>query len=80
MRMSNSIDLQYKAVVVLWTDLLPAQSATKDDDRRLLYVAITRSEQNLVLMGKGNQGFNAELSEACRVMICEEVDGRSGME
>ncbi len=59
--------LQYKAVIILWTDLLPAAKEAKDEERRLLYVAITRAENDLVLLGSGGRGFAGELESACAV-------------
>lgn len=59
--------LQYKAVLVLWTDLLPAKMEAEDDERRLFYVAITRAENDLVLLGSGEGGFSGDLQDACAV-------------
>ena len=59
--------LQYKAVLVLWTDLLPAGNTAEAEERRLLYVAITRAENDLVLLGSGSRGFAGELHHACAV-------------
>ncbi len=45
--------LQYRGVIVLWTDLLPSvRPEEAGDDRRMLYVAITRAETDLVLLGQ----------------------------
>lgn len=57
--------LQYKAVLVLWTDLLPQGAMAEDDERRLLYVAITRAESDLVLLGSGHRGFAGDLAKSC---------------
>lgn len=43
--------LQYRAVIVLWTDALAKGGDLEESDRRLLYVAITRAEDDLVLLG-----------------------------
>lgn len=59
--------LQYKAVMVIWTDLLPKQGLDVEDERRLMYVAITRAENDLVLLGSGLKGFVSELREKCAV-------------
>jgi len=59
--------LQYKAVLVLWTDMLPVGSAATDEERRLLYVAITRAENDLVLLGSGAGSFDLKFKETCAV-------------
>jgi hypothetical protein len=61
----SSKGLQYKSVLVLWTDLLPAGKVAEDEERRLLYVAITRAENDLVLLGSGNRGFASDLEKSC---------------
>jgi superfamily I DNA/RNA helicase len=43
--------LQYRAVIVLWTDALAKGGALEESERRLLYVAIARAEDDLVLLG-----------------------------
>ncbi len=68
--------LQYKAVLVLWTDLLPAGSTAEAEERRLLYVAITRAENDLVLLGSGSRGFAGELHETCAVRLYPFADPR----
>ncbi len=59
--------LQYKAVLVLWTDMLPAGADATDEERRLLYVAITRAENDLVLLGSGAGSFDLKFKETCAV-------------
>ncbi len=63
----SSKGLQYKAVIVLWADQLSNASATAEEDRRQLYVAITRAENDLVLLGNNAKGFSDELSRECKV-------------
>lgn len=63
----SSKGLQYKAVIVLWTDQLPVSSELQEEDRRLLYVAITRAENDLVLLGNSGKGFTDELTGGCLV-------------
>ena len=59
--------LQYKAVIVLWTDLLPRTGSNPESERCVLYVAITRAENDLVLLGSGSRGFASELEKQCAV-------------
>ena len=69
----SSKGLQYKAVLVLWTDQLPASLELTEDDRRLLYVAITRAENDLVLLGNNGKGFTDELKAGCLVRTCSDL-------
>lgn len=69
----SSKGLQYKAVIVLWTDQLPVSSEPPEDDRRLLYVAITRAENDLVLLGNSGKGFTDELMGGCRVRPASDL-------
>jgi hypothetical protein len=59
--------LQYKSVVILWTDQLPTTEDAMEEERRLLYVAITRAENDLVLIGNGAGGFDPKFRETCAV-------------
>jgi len=59
--------LQYKAVIVLWTDALPSGSELDDSERRLLYVAITRAENDLVLLGSRGRAFSSGLDSPCEM-------------
>ncbi len=59
--------LQYKAVIVLWTDVLPLNHADEKFEKHLLYVAITRAEDDLVLLGSGGRGFAGNLKTGCPV-------------
>jgi ATP-dependent exoDNAse (exonuclease V) beta subunit len=38
-----------------------------DEERWLLYVAITRAENDLVLIGNGDGGFDPKFKETCAV-------------
>ncbi|MGK0189498.1 MAG: hypothetical protein ACI9R3_005315 [Verrucomicrobiales bacterium] len=59
--------LQYKAVIVLWTDCLPFHLENEELEKHLLYVAITRAEDDLVLLGSGGRGFAGNLKTGCPV-------------
>ncbi len=59
--------LQYKAVVVLGTELIPTAGNAEEVSRRLMYVAITRAENDIVFLGSGLRGFTEELRAACAV-------------
>ncbi len=67
--MHSSKGLQYRAVVLLWTDLLPrAWGAERDPaaDRLLLYVGLTRAEDFLAVLASGHSAFTDELRAAGR--------------
>src|ERR1700736_2507480 len=55
----SSKGLQYKAVIVLWTDLLPNNQwdESEDEQRMLLYVALTRAEDYLFVSYSGESPF-----------------------
>ncbi len=44
--------LQFRAVILIWTDLLPSNFADRDD-RTLLYLGMTRAEDVLVILHSG---------------------------
>ena len=50
-------------VLLLWTDLLPSPFKSRDDgiDRGLLYVAMTRAEDMLVILHSGSSLYVEEL-------------------
>ena len=59
--------LQYRAVIILWSDLLPTDGGDairETQDRRLLYVALTRAESLLALTQSRPSRFLEEISEA----------------
>jgi superfamily I DNA/RNA helicase len=58
--------LQYRAVIVLWADLLPAGFAgrTEDDDAKLMYVALTRAEDYLVVTFSSPSPFVTEMGRS----------------
>jgi hypothetical protein len=62
---------------VLWADALPAGPTAEDEERHLLYVAITRAENDLVLLGSDGKGFAGDLAQAC-VVRCYPFAGTSG--
>jgi hypothetical protein len=59
----SSKGLQYKAVIVLWTDLLPNSQwdESVDEQRMLLYVALTRAEDYLCVSYSGESPFMTTL-------------------
>lgn len=54
--------LQFRFVILLWTDLLPAHFIDSDD-RALLYVAMTRAEDMLVILHSAHSEFIAQLEK-----------------
>jgi hypothetical protein len=57
---------QFRIVVLLWTDMLPAPFKSRGDgiDRSLLYVAMTRAEDFLVVLHSGSSPYVAEIYRA----------------
>ena len=55
--------LQFRFVILLWTDLLPARF-TDDDDEALLYVAMTRAEDMLVVLHSKQSEFIDRIAKA----------------
>jgi superfamily I DNA and RNA helicase len=55
--------LQYKAVVLLWADLLPRPFAdtSVEEERKLMYVALTRPEDYLLISASGPSIFLDEI-------------------
>jgi ATP-dependent exoDNAse (exonuclease V) beta subunit len=55
----SSKGLQYKAVIALWSDVLPnaCWTESEDEQRMLLYVALTRAEDNLIVSYSGESPF-----------------------
>jgi superfamily I DNA/RNA helicase len=58
--------MQFRIVLLLWTDLLPLPFKSREDgiDRSLLYVAMTRAEDMLVILHSGNSSYVEELYRA----------------
>jgi hypothetical protein len=58
--------LQFRIVLLLWADLLPSPFSTRDEhrDRGLLYVAMTRAEDMLVILHSGSSAYVEELYAA----------------
>ncbi len=61
--MKASPGLQFRFVILLWADLLPAHF-TDDDDQALLYVAMTRAEDVLVILHSGKSELVDKISSA----------------
>jgi superfamily I DNA/RNA helicase len=55
----SSKGLQYKAVIALWSDVLPntAWAENEEEQRMLLYVALTRAEDYLIVSYSGESPF-----------------------
>jgi superfamily I DNA/RNA helicase len=64
--MHSARGLQFRIVLLLWADLLPSPFNSRDDgiDRGLLYVAMTRAEDMLVILHSGNSSYVEELYRA----------------
>jgi hypothetical protein len=58
--------LQFRVVLLLWADLLPSPFSGREEhiDRGLLYVAMTRAEDMLVILHSGNSAYVEELYAA----------------
>jgi superfamily I DNA/RNA helicase len=58
--------LQWRAVLVLWADLLPygRDPEQRKLERGLMYVAMTRAEDELVLTRSGYSPFTSEIEAA----------------
>lgn len=63
--------LQYKAVIVMWADLLPAnfQDASEEEEKRLLYVALTRPEDYLVITASDTSGFIEKIMQSRKAIV-----------
>jgi superfamily I DNA/RNA helicase len=61
--MRSARGLQFRIVLLLWADLLPSTFKNRDDgiDRGLLYVAMTRAEDMLVILHSGSSSYVEEL-------------------
>ena len=59
----GSKGLQYRVVIVMWADLLPAAFENTDEaaERRLLYVALTRPEEHLIVTCSKISPFVSEI-------------------
>lgn len=63
--------LQYRAVILLWADQLPAlfDNNSEESERRLMYVAMTRPEDFLVISTSGNSDFIQEIENSHKVDV-----------
>ena len=68
--MHSARGLQFRIVLLLWADLLPSPFKNRDDgiDRGLLYVAMTRAEDMLVILHSGSSSYVEELYRALRTV------------
>jgi superfamily I DNA/RNA helicase len=64
--MRSARGLQFRIVLLLWADQLPSPFESRDDgiDRSLLYVAMTRAEDMLVILHSGCSSYVEELYRA----------------
>jgi superfamily I DNA/RNA helicase len=64
--MHSARGLQFRIVFLLWTDLLPSNFKGRDDsiERGLLYVAMTRAEDMLVILHSGSSPYVEEIYRA----------------
>ena len=68
--MHSARGLQFRIVLLLWADLLPSRFSTREEhiDRGLLYVAMTRAEDMLVILHSGSSSYVEELYRALGTM------------
>ncbi|AKH36937.1 MULTISPECIES: nuclease-related domain-containing DEAD/DEAH box helicase [Nitrosomonas] len=68
--MHSAKGLQYRAVILLWTDHLPIPFGNTDEesDKRLLYVALTRSEDYLAISSSSPSKFLNEIEQSNKAM------------
>jgi superfamily I DNA/RNA helicase len=68
--MHSAKGLQYRAVILLWADHLPIPFGDSDEEsgRRLLFVALTRAEDYLVISSSSQSKFLGEIEQANKVM------------
>jgi superfamily I DNA/RNA helicase len=64
--MHSARGLQFRIVLLLWADLLPSNFKGRggDVDRGLLYVAMTRAEEMLVILHSGSSPYVEEIYRA----------------
>jgi superfamily I DNA/RNA helicase len=67
----SSKGLQYRAVIVLWADLLPGtfHDSDPDEERRLVYVALTRAEDYLFIIHSEQSEFIDRIHQSGKVMV-----------
>lgn len=63
--------LQFRAVILIWADLLPRpfEDVTEAEDRKLLYVALTRPEDYLAITASGPSVFLTEIEQSGKAVI-----------
>ena len=61
--MKKTTGLQFRFVILLWTDLLPG-NFTNQDDEALLYMAMTRAEDVLIILHSGRSEFVGRIAAA----------------
>ena len=58
--------LQYRAVIFMWSDMLPFAQGADEEHRNLFYVALTRAGQFLAITSSGPSRFVEEVIEALK--------------
>ena len=68
----SSKGLQFKAVIIIWSDQLPRDWGEIDEakDQRLFYVALTRPEEYLVITSSNSSSFVDKISSSDKVNCC----------
>ncbi|RUS93797.1 DNA helicase [Dulcicalothrix desertica PCC 7102] len=63
--------LQYRAVIFMWADHLPRQfdDTNVEEERCLMYVALTRPENYLAISSSGYSDFISEIQESGKVVM-----------
>ena len=69
--------LQYRAVIILWTDKLPMKWDSQEEDRRLLYVAMTRAESFLAMTKSGSSIFADDIQSCPAVAALDSPRQRA---
>ena len=84
----SSKGLQWRAVIIMWADLLGSHQNTFDQDRALLYVGLTRAEDFLFVSSSGETVVTRQVEDAmssavatdCSPSLGHPVGGFSGFQ
>jgi superfamily I DNA/RNA helicase len=74
----SSKGLQFPAIIMLWGDLLPSKFDNRVEavERGLMYVALTRAEQELLVLHSGPSTYINELRTNLKLPEAEAVLGQ----